>query len=176
MAAKGVLAERTTHAQVRQMRACWEALMQLQPRLLAAMPTVMGQAREKLTRHNPGGTPEFAHVVLFAFYRLATHFTQHAEALTMREVSEMLEIPLSSATRLVDTLVENGFVERLPDPQDRRVVRITLTPTGRMLHETAVEFFDDRLAEFLEHFDARERAELLALFDKTVRVLRELNP
>jgi DNA-binding MarR family transcriptional regulator len=150
--------------------------MFLLPRLQATMPAVVVQAREKLARHNFNAGPEFDKVVLFAFYRLAASLTLRREPITMREVSAVLETPLSSATRLVDALVENGFVERVADPQDRRVVRIALTDAGKALHNTAVEFFNARLAEFLSHFDALEREQLLTLFEKTIRILEELNP
>lgn len=158
------------------MRVCWETLMQLQPRLLATMPTLNLEAREKLRQHSSASAPEFDKVVMFGFYRLASFLATHSDSMTMRQVSAVLETPLSSATRLVDALVENGFVERLPDPQDRRVVRITLAPAGKTLYETAIDFFDRRLAEFLSHFDAREREQLVALFEKTIKVLLELNP
>ncbi len=174
MPAKRMSAERAI--QIQQLRTCWEALMFLLPRLQSTMPAVMVQAREKLRRHNLAAGPEFDKVVLFAFYRLAALLTLRQEPITMREVGEVLETPLSSATRLVDALVENGFVERVADPQDRRVVRITLTRAGKALYDTAVEFFNARLADFLSHFDAQEREQLLALFQKTIRVLQELNP
>jgi DNA-binding MarR family transcriptional regulator len=38
---------------------------------------------------------------------------------------------LSSATSMVDRLVEKGLIERISDPRDRRVVVCQLTPQGR---------------------------------------------
>jgi len=38
-------------------------------------------------------------------------------------------------TRLLDRMVRDGLVERRPDPADRRVARIHLTPEGRALHD-----------------------------------------
>ncbi len=176
MPKKRIASEPSLPTQVQQMRAHWEVLMQLQPRLQATLPTALAQAREKLRRDNPTAPPESEKVLLFAFYRLAALLRARSEPMTMREVSQVLDMPLSSATRWVDTLVQNGFIERLPDPQDRRVVRITLTAMGKTLHETAVEFFDRGIAEFLSHFDASERAQLLTLLAKSVRILSELHP
>ncbi len=161
--------------QVQQLRTLWEELIQMQPRLHASMPVAVAQAQEKLMRQNPNTNPEFGKVILFGFYLLGSRLAQRAEPISMREVSELLTVPMSSATRVVDTLVENGFVERLHDAQDRRVVRIALTAQGQTLFETFVEFFDRRLAEFLSHFDAHERAQLLTLFSKTVTVLHQMN-
>lgn len=165
----------TNHAQIEQMRDLWENMLALLPRIHATMPTVVAEAQTKIMRHTANQTPDFGKVILFAFYRLAAVLWRRGEPMTMRQVSAALNVPLSSATRFVDTFVENGFVERLPDPQDRRVVRIALTPSGESLHQAFVEFFDRRLAEFLTHFDTRERVQLLALFEKTVTVLQKIH-
>jgi MarR family transcriptional regulator, organic hydroperoxide resistance regulator len=49
---------------------------------------------------------------------------------TMRELTEILAVPPSSVTGLVDTLVERHTLERISDPEDRRIVRVKLTQNG----------------------------------------------
>jgi DNA-binding MarR family transcriptional regulator len=49
---------------------------------------------------------------------------------TMRELTEILAMPPSSVTGLVDSLVERQTIERISDPDDRRIVRVKLTSTG----------------------------------------------
>ncbi len=51
-------------------------------------------------------------------------------AKTMRELTELLAMPPSSLTGLVDGLVERQTIERISDPDDRRIVRVRLTQTG----------------------------------------------
>ncbi len=51
-------------------------------------------------------------------------------AKTMRELTEVLAMPPSSLTGLVDGLVERQTIERFSDPDDRRIVRVRLTQTG----------------------------------------------
>ena len=63
--------------------------------------------------------------------------------LTMGEVSNALSVPLSTATRVVDSLVERGYVQRFRDQEDRRVVRVGFTPKGKRLYK----FIDSRIAE-----------------------------
>ena len=56
--------------------------------------------------------------------------------MTMSRLAEVLNVSLSSATGLVDRIAERGFVERSHPPEDRRLVRIRVTPEGtRMLEE-----------------------------------------
>jgi MarR family transcriptional regulator, lower aerobic nicotinate degradation pathway regulator len=46
-------------------------------------------------------------------------------------LSRILELDKSSVTGLVDRAEERGLVERVPDPDDGRAVRIKLTRSGR---------------------------------------------
>ncbi|MFH8573602.1 MarR family winged helix-turn-helix transcriptional regulator [Streptomyces sp. NPDC017993] len=49
----------------------------------------------------------------------------------MADLAERLEVVPRAVTTLVDALEANGAVRRVPDPDNRRVVRIELTDTGR---------------------------------------------
>ena len=52
---------------------------------------------------------------------------------TMRGLAEALDVSQASATGIVDRMRQRGLVERESDPDDRRVVRVVLTETGRRL-------------------------------------------
>jgi DNA-binding MarR family transcriptional regulator len=49
----------------------------------------------------------------------------------LRDVAGELAVSKQAASQLVDTLVARGYVERAPDPDDRRRVTIGLTERGR---------------------------------------------
>lgn len=49
----------------------------------------------------------------------------------MADLAERLEVVPRAVTTLVDGLEVSGWVRRVPDPTNRRVVRIELTDTGR---------------------------------------------
>jgi DNA-binding MarR family transcriptional regulator len=51
--------------------------------------------------------------------------------LSMSEIGGLLYISKPYMTVLASTLVENGWVERKNDPDDRRVIKITITPEGK---------------------------------------------
>ena len=59
--------------------------------------------------------------------------------LSMNALGEAIEVAGSTATRMVDQLVKKGLVDRRPDPEDRRIVRVTLTPRGRELRRQMEE-------------------------------------
>ena len=50
--------------------------------------------------------------------------------LTMGQLGEHLYLDASTVTRVIDQLAKAGYVERVTDPADRRVVRARLTRSG----------------------------------------------
>lgn len=54
-------------------------------------------------------------------------------------LAELLEIKPITLTRLIDRLVDAGWVARLPDPDDRRAIQLHLTQKARPLIETMQE-------------------------------------
>jgi len=77
------------------------------------------------------------------------------ECLLMSRIAEYMSSSREQATRAVDHLVRDGYVERLPDASNRTHVFIHLTPEGRELvvkcHEEIRErirrTFDGKLSE-----------------------------
>jgi DNA-binding MarR family transcriptional regulator len=51
--------------------------------------------------------------------------------MSLRQLAERLGMTSAGALKIVDPMVEQGYVTRLPDPEDRRVRAIALTPRGR---------------------------------------------
>ena len=49
----------------------------------------------------------------------------------MKDISDHLMRGMPSATSMIDRLVRKGYVERVPDPSDRRVVLCRITEPGR---------------------------------------------
>jgi DNA-binding MarR family transcriptional regulator len=57
--------------------------------------------------------------------------TKAPEPLTLGELAEKISCVRSNVTQLVDRLEAEGLVRRISDPNDRRIRRAALTPTGR---------------------------------------------
>ncbi len=55
------------------------------------------------------------------------------EPVSMRAFAEELSCDPSNVTGLVDRVERLGLVDRVPDPTDRRIRVLTLTPKGRRL-------------------------------------------
>jgi DNA-binding MarR family transcriptional regulator len=101
------------------------------------------------------------------FYR-ACNSIYPKGSVTMGEFSTALSVPFSTATRIADWLVDNGYLLRLPDSEDRRVVRISLTDLGRDLFEAIDVYIRQRMQQILSSLTAEERTILLTLVRKNI--------
>lgn len=72
-------------------------------------------------------------------YHLHALFMLAQRPLTMGQLAEELSISLPSTTSLVNRLAWHGWVERQADPEDRRVIRLSLMPTGMAVLKKAKE-------------------------------------
>jgi DNA-binding MarR family transcriptional regulator len=93
--------------------------------------------------------------------------------LTMGELSTALSVPFSRATRIVDAMVTDGYVKRVHDPDDRRIVRVTLTPEGIKLHHTIEIFTTEHVQNILSVLGKEEQEALLKLMGKILPALEK---
>jgi DNA-binding MarR family transcriptional regulator len=87
--------------------------------------------------------------------------------LLMSELAKSMEIPLSSATNLVNRLVEKGHVARERSEDDRRIVRVTLTSSGKRLMQKLDHFRLEASRHALSRLNAGEQRSLIELLRKT---------
>jgi len=79
----------------------------------------------------------------------------------MSRLAEALDVVPSSASRLCDRLEAGGLLRRVPDPRDRREVRLMLTTSARRLLDQIRERRRVALAEVLDRMTPVAREELL---------------
>ena len=71
--------------------------------------------------------------ILFSLLRLGPPFR-----LRPTDLFESLLIPSATMTRQIERLVQLGFIERSPDPEDGRVILASLTPRGSAVADAAL--------------------------------------
>lgn len=89
----------------------------------------------------------------------------------MGNIASSLDIAVSAATTLVDRLVERELVERLSDPNDRRVVICGLTAQG---HETMNQIWRgerDQLRCLADHLEMHQLESIMEAFEVLCRLL-----
>lgn len=86
----------------------------------------------------------------------ALYVIAYEEGLKMHDVSQKLEIKLPAMSQVVDRLVKRGMVERRPDPDDRRAVRLHLTESARVIMADSNAERQARLDATADHLDVRD--------------------
>jgi DNA-binding MarR family transcriptional regulator len=139
-------------------------LLRLRPRLKLALPPDLARAKAQFDALRSASD----HAALF---QVGIVLSSQQEPLSMGELSKALDVPFSTATRIANWWVENGYVERSRDPKDRRVVRVALTKSGRDLLKAGNKLICQRLEQVLRHFTPEEREMLVVLMHKLVTSL-----
>ncbi|MGC0333567.1 DNA-binding MarR family transcriptional regulator [Streptomyces sp. SAI-170] len=86
----------------------------------------------------------------------------------MADLAERLEVVPRAVTTLVDGLEASGMVRRVPDPANRRVIRIEVTDEGREALRELREARRSAAEEILAPLTTAERTVLLGLLDTLI--------
>jgi DNA-binding MarR family transcriptional regulator len=101
-------------------------------------------------------------------------FVATAEGQSQQTLAERLAIPPSRMVAKVDSLEATGLVERRPDPGDRRVRALHLTPKGRNVLKRAGDIAVKYESKLCSDLDPREREQLIDLLQRLQPELVEL--
>jgi DNA-binding MarR family transcriptional regulator len=97
-----------------------------------------------------------------------------ADGLKASEVADRAWSSPGTLTTVVNTLVKDGFVERRPDPGDRRVVRLHITDEGRALITYYVTQAAPRMRRAFEFVDEADEAVVRKFFVQMIGHLGQL--
>jgi len=139
-------------------------LMKAQTMLPQELTQLQKQLDELYPKHQPA-------VKYDLFYRISRNLYRKS-SMTMGELSNALLIPISTATGMVDLLVNSGYAQRVSDPEDRRVVRVALTDSGRELHQTIENHLGQQIQRILSYLTEKEQNTFLAIIPKMLSALR----
>lgn len=80
----------------------------------------------------------------------------------MIDLADLLGVNSSTATRHCDRLQRRGLIQRDPATDDRRAVRVSLTPAGQRLVRQITDVRRNEITRILSAMPARNRPGLLA--------------
>ncbi len=63
----------------------------------------------------------------------ALDFLNRGTESKMTDLARFMNVTTAATTGIVDRLVKSGYILRLSDPSDRRVIKIKITPKGKEL-------------------------------------------
>lgn len=96
----------------------------------------------------------------------------HDESLTPVELARALHYNPGALTRLLDKLEQRGYLKRLPDPDDRRALRLQLTTQGRNLRKRLIGYCDAVAEQTFACTTSRERETLHGVLTRVLEDIR----
>lgn len=97
-----------------------------------------------------------------------------AAGLTLGDIAGRLLHSPGNTTGIVDKLEESGLARRVPHPEDRRAILVTLTDAGREIYQTVEPALAERTAELFSCLTPAEQATLEDLFSRLLAHVRDL--
>lgn len=88
---------------------------------------------------------------------------------TMGEIAHDLRITVGTLTTAINRLIKKGYVERKRIEEDRRVVLVSLTESGKAVFLTHSVFHKEMIDEILENFQGEDLEVLNKILGKAIR-------
>ncbi|MGI5397923.1 MarR family winged helix-turn-helix transcriptional regulator [Streptomyces sp. CA-135486] len=122
---------------------------------LARQLSALGAVKRGLARMLPGECPSGSAAVL-------TLLDRHGE-MRISRLAELLAVDMSVTSRHVAHVAERGWIERLPDPGDRRSRILRLTPAGLDMIDELAQRTADAFARNLDDWSDDDVGQLIAM-------------
>lgn len=127
-------------------------------RLLASSNMIEGEVRRRLRATYGVTLPQFD---VLAQLDLAAR--EHPQGLTMSELSRRLMVTNGNLTGLIERLVEEKLVNRLPSATDRRMQIVRLTTAGKRALDAMTPDHEQWIQEMFSGLSPEEQGQLHAL-------------
>ena len=93
------------------------------------------------------------------------------ESVNNKKIAERMNLSPSRLTRIIDGLVEKGYINREIDPNDRRNMRVMLSRRGRQLVNQLNRAYVDIHNEILEEIDSQQHEPLITAMQHLLEAL-----
>jgi DNA-binding MarR family transcriptional regulator len=97
------------------------------------------------------------------------------DSMTMGEISQMMLISKQQTTQVTDRMEEAGYISRIPDEQDRRIVKVMITPEGKESLNQCKEMIREKTIERLEKLPDEDVEELDRALDVLSGIIKKLH-
>ena len=136
--------------------------------LLDVVPAVMRPLRTQMRSHRAAGlsVPQFRSLC----------FVERYDGSSLSAVAEHLDLSLPTVSRMVNGLVERGYMQRRSSEDDRRHVSLSLRPRGQAVMQQARTATQNFLMEKLRHLTAAQRQALVTAMDALREVFAQDMP
>jgi len=146
--------------------------------LFDIIPRLVRRIREDIPRGTDNIAPELRDILELSATKgqiRLLHVLMTRQRCTMQELADQLNVAPPTVTAMVKRLLTQGFVERVRDEQDWRVVQVLPTERGQRAVLHYEEFWHANLQHLLIHLSKEELTQLRAALP-ILRYLSEVEP
>ena len=120
--------------------------------VLDVVPAVMRPLRQQMRSHRAAGLsiPQFR----------ALCFVERYDGASLSAVAEHVDLSLPTVSRMINGLVERGYMQRRNSQDDRRHMSLSLRPRGQAIMKTAREATQQFLTEKFQDLTLAQREAL----------------
>jgi DNA-binding MarR family transcriptional regulator len=105
----------------------------------------------------------------FVFLAALTRYAEPGSAgIKASDLSNLLEVTPGAVSHMINVLEKNGYVERVSDPRDRRIVLIHPTDSGLAILEEAYQQLLVGLTGLVDYLGESDSREFIRLFTQTL--------
>ncbi len=95
--------------------------------------------------------------------------------LRMTDIARLLHVTTAAATGVVERLVKSGYLLRVYDPDDRRIIKVKLSPRGL---NTVLKVLQERrkmIIDIFSRISPEDRQKYLEILMRVQQIMREQN-
>jgi DNA-binding MarR family transcriptional regulator len=140
----------------------------------------LGEQVVRLTRQmgalKAHASSKHRHGVEWSSYVLLFHLVKHGRPMRASLLAEVVCADPSTISRQIASLIENGLVERRPDPDDGRAAQLVATAKGQDMYAQVRGERDALFAGVLQDWDPNDVRNLASLLDRFTTDLERHRP
>lgn len=110
-----------------------------------------------------------------AQYRTLGILMRESTPLPMSELGKRLYISKPYMTMLVDQLIRDGHVQRIPDIRDRRVINIAITTEGKRHLKQAASRYKENVKTILSDLERQDLEDLCQSLEKLKNIISRIS-
>jgi len=110
---------------------------------------------------------------MFVMMRLKKASCKGTDGVRVSDIASSIGITVPAITQIITVLEKDGYIRRAMDPEDRRAVRVILTPAGDAMLEPAIRALNEIIISLIDYLGEDESKTLLKLLDRVESFFNE---
>ena len=131
----------------------------------------MMQLRQSMHQEMRNGKNDGKNTVSFpqmAVLHLISCGAKEGKDVLMKDIAKELSITAPSATVFAEVLAKEGLIKRHPDPNDKRIVLLKLTPKGTKFLKDKTVQMNERIKKDMAILTSEERKTFARILEKII--------